>query len=104
MLLWLVVAAFPIFQLSVYKLLIGVRKRLDGLMTCFLWKGSRSVQCRGQTLVSWDSACRPIKVGGLSILDIHKMNMTLLAKWVARFMSFREDLVTQALKESCTRS
>ena len=51
----------------------------------------------------WDNVYRPIPAGGLGNLDIHKMNMTLVAKWVARFMSPREDLVTQVLKESYGR-
>ena len=44
--------------------------------------------------------CRPTYEGGLGILDIQKMNMTLLTKWVARLMSSRDDLVTKVLKES----
>ena len=38
----LVLAAIPIFQLSLYKLPIGVGKRTEGLMRRFLWKGSES--------------------------------------------------------------
>ena len=65
----------------------------------FLVKGTGSKQRLGQALVSWDNVCRPIQARGLGILDIHKMNTVLLAKWVVRFMSSKEDLVTQVLKE-----
>ena len=46
-LLQTVLAAILIFQLSMYKLPIGVGKTLEGLMRCFLWKGSRADQRRG---------------------------------------------------------
>ena len=45
--LWLVLATIPIFQLSLYKLPIGVGKRLKGLMRRFLTKGSGSDHRRG---------------------------------------------------------
>ena len=51
-LLWSVLAAILIFQLFTYKLPIRAGKRLEGLMRCFLWKGSRCDQCCGQALVS----------------------------------------------------
>ena len=95
-----VLVAIPIFQLSMYKMSIGVGKTLDGLMRRFMWKGCGSRQCRGQALVSLASVCRLIQTGGLGILDLQKMNTALLAKWVARFMSSQEDLVMQVLKES----
>ena len=72
-----ILAAIPIFQLSVYKLSIGVGRRLEGLMRHFLWKGFRFDQCCGQALGSWDNICRPIQAEGLGILDTHKMNTTL---------------------------
>ena len=46
-LLKIVFAAIHIYQLSMYKLPIGVGKRLEGLMRHFLWKGSRADQRRG---------------------------------------------------------
>ena len=54
-----VLAAIPIFYLSVYKLPIDVWRRLDGLMRHFLWKGFGSEQRRGQELVSRDNVYRP---------------------------------------------
>ena len=92
--------ASSLFYLSIFKLPIGVGKRLEGLMRRFLWKGTGLGQRRGQAMVSWEIACKPIKAGGLGILDIHNMSTTLLTKWVARRMSSWEDLVTQILKES----
>ena len=35
-------------------------------------------------MVSWDIVCRPIKAGGLGILNRHNMSTALLTKWVAR--------------------
>ena len=46
-----VLAAIPIFYLSVFKLHIGVGKRLEGLMRRFLWKGSGPRQGHRQALV-----------------------------------------------------
>ena len=69
-------------------------------MRQFLWKGSGPRQGRRQ---AWDITCRPIKAGGLGILDIQNMSMTLLTKWVAGLMSSFKDLVIQSLKESYGR-
>ena len=96
-----VLTAIPIFYLSVYKLPIGVGKRLEGLIRRFLWNKSGSEQGTGQALVSWEVVCRPTEDGELRIINIQKMNMALLTKWVARIMSSRDDLVTKVLKESC---
>ena len=86
-----------------YKLPIGVGKRLESLMRRFLGKEFGSDHRRGQASMSWDNVCRPIQARGLGILDIHKMNTTLISKWVARFRSSWEDLVTQVLNECCGR-
>ena len=47
-----ILAAISIFHLSVFKLPIRVRKRLEGLMKRFLWKRSRPEQGRGQALIA----------------------------------------------------
>ena len=96
-------AATPILHLFVYKLPIGVGKRIDGLMRRFWWKVSVAKQCHGQALVSWDSMCRPIQAEGLGILNIEIMNTTLRASQVTKLMNSREDLVTPVLKESNDR-
>ena len=60
-----ILAAIPIFYLLVYKLPIGVGKRLEGLMRRFLWNGSGTKQLNGQALVSWEVVCRPTQARGL---------------------------------------
>ena len=52
----------PPFYLPVFKLPVGIRKRLDGLMRRFFWKGSESEDNRGMALIAWDVVCgRPLK-------------------------------------------
>ena len=75
-----VLTAIPIFYLYVFKLPIGVGKRLESLMRQFMWKGSGPGQRRGQAMVSWDIVCGPIKARDLGTLNIHNMNTTLLTK------------------------
>ena len=43
-------------------------------------KGFGPGQGRGQALVLWDVVCKPIKAGGLEILDTQNMSTALLTK------------------------
>ena len=51
-------------------------------------------------LVSWEVIYRPIKLGGLAVLHLQTMNLTLLPKWVAIFMSSKMNMVLEVLKDA----
>ena len=41
-------------DLSVFKLPVGIGKRLDRLMRMFFWEGSGSEDSRGMALIAWN--------------------------------------------------
>ena len=99
-LLQLVLSLIPIFYLSFFKLPLGVRKHLDGLMMRFTGKGSRLGERIGTALVSRDVVCWPIFMGGLGLLQLQAMNVAQQRKWVYRLMSPEVDLTTQVLNDN----
>ena len=86
-----------------FKLLVGIGKRLEGLMRQFMCKGSRLAQSQRLSMVSWDMVCRPTKSGVLGVLDGQTINVMLLTKWVAGPMSQQDDLTIQVMKDSYGR-
>jgi hypothetical protein len=85
-----VLAAIPIFYLSVFKMPVGVWKKLVRLQRRFLWGGSAGASkiC----WVSWNDVCRPKKEGGLGVKDLRIMNISLLTKWKWRLFSEEQSI------------
>lgn len=44
-----------------------------------LWQGTS--QKRKYALISWKWVCMPKELGGMGVLDLHSMNISLLLKW-----------------------
>ncbi|KAK1300975.1 hypothetical protein QJS10_CPB13g01246 [Acorus calamus] len=84
-LLQAILSNLPIFFLSLFKLLLGVRNRLEVIRRRFLWNGAKEVQNRVH-LVKWDIVCSSKKSGGVGILNICDMNTALLMKWLWRWL------------------
>jgi hypothetical protein len=59
------------------EMLLAIEKILRG----FLWKGRRDAQ-GGHCLVAWDRVCMPKGLGGLSIINLWKMNLALRTRWL----------------------
>jgi hypothetical protein len=66
-------------SLSIYKMPVKIRKKLDNIRCQFLWQGT-SIKKRF-ALVNWKKNCMPKNLGGLGVLDLHCMNISLLLKW-----------------------
>lgn len=80
-----VISAIPLYWLSLYRMPVGVRYRIDKLRRRFLWFGGSTVRKR-YSLISWTRVCRSKDLGGLGVLDLKVMNDALLAKWLMRFL------------------
>ena len=94
-----VLAAIPIYYMSIFRMPAGVRRRLEQTMRSFFWRGSRPEISRGAALVAWTTVCRPISQGGLGIRHLQHTNIALLTKWVRRIMQPSRDLVSVVLRD-----
>ena len=99
-----VLAAIPIYYISIFRMPAGVRRRLEKTMRSFFWRGSRLEESRGATLMAWTTVCRPVSQGGLGIRNLQHTNMALLTKWVRRMMQPSGDLVSVVLRDVCGHS
>jgi hypothetical protein len=68
--------------MSLFRLLIFVRKRIDQLCRRFLWFGGNSVRKNSYCLISWKHICNPQDQGGLGVINLKLMNKALLCKWL----------------------
>ena len=94
-----VLAAIPIYYMSIFKMPAGVRRHLEKTMRSFFWRGSQLEESRGAALVAWTTVCRPVSQGGLGIRHLQHTNMALLTKWVCRMMKSSGDLVSVVLRD-----
>ena len=74
-----VLTAIPMFMMSLYRMPVTVRKKLDRIRMRFFWQGT-SLK-KKYAMVSWKQICLPKNSGGLGILDLDVMNISLLLKW-----------------------
>ena len=63
---------------------VQIRKHIDKLRRRFLWYGGSSVR-KKISLVSWSVVCASKSQGGLGLLNLHTINVALLAKWWYRY-------------------
>ena len=95
-----VLAAIPIYYISIFTMPAGVRRRLERIMPSFLWRGSQPDEVQGTVLVAWSIVCWHVTQGGLCIRHLQHTNMALLAKWVRRMMQISGDLATVVLRDA----
>ena len=94
-----VLAAIPIYYMSIFTMSAGVSRRLKKSMRSFLWRGSQPDEAQGTTLIAWSTVCWPVTQGGLGIRHLQQTNMALLAKWVQRMTQPSGDLATVVLRD-----
>lgn len=70
----------PLYMLSFYKLPKGVKRRLDFFRARLLWQEDQGA--RKYHSVNWPIVCSPKDQGGLGVLDLEVMNLSLLGKWL----------------------
>ena len=76
-------ASIPIYQMSIFRMLKSVAKRLEKLQRDFLWGGGNTG--RKIHLINWKVACTQKEKGGLGIRRMGLLNKALLGKWIWRF-------------------
>lgn len=69
----------PLYALSLFYATKMVIKKIELFRKRLLWNG------RGESkkyhLVNWDTVCAPKIHGGLGVLNLRLMNISLLTKW-----------------------
>ncbi|MCH80143.1 LINE-1 reverse transcriptase like [Trifolium medium] len=92
-----VLAAIPIFYLSLFKIPVGVWKKIIRLQRRFLWGGAAGAS--KIPWVGWLDVCRTKKEGGLGVKDLRIMNISLLAKWKWRLLSEGDSIWKNVLRD-----
>jgi len=80
-----VLAAVPLYYISLFKVPEGVCKSITSIQRRFLWGWGK--EKRPISWVSWKDICKPKEEGGLGVRDIRRFNHALLAKWKWRCVS-----------------
>jgi hypothetical protein len=80
-----------VYMLSFFLLPKGVLKILDYFQSRFFWQGDN--EKNKYRLSKWTIVCSPKDQGGLGINDLEIENMTLLGKWLFKFIT--EDEIWQ---------
>ncbi|KAL4557832.1 hypothetical protein LXL04_036026 [Taraxacum kok-saghyz] len=80
-----VLGSLPIYNMSLFKVRMGVLKTLEQLRSRFF----RGVDHGGNKMawISWDKVCASKEKGGLGVGSFYALNRVLLFKWVWRFKS-----------------
>jgi hypothetical protein len=71
----------PIYTTISIELPPWLLKVLCKIRIAFLWVETEVVQ-GGKCLVSWDQVQRPLSLGGLGVLDLRMMGMSLRLHWL----------------------
>ena len=85
----------PLYYFSIFKCPASIIKRLERLLSEFLWYGT-SAQKKSH-LVDWANIYKP-KEGGLGIRPLKQMNQALLDNWLWRIGDGSEGLWRQVLE------
>ncbi|KAK3206963.1 hypothetical protein Dsin_021009 [Dipteronia sinensis] len=78
-----VLSSIPTYFMSIFKMPVGVAKRIEKLQRLFFW-GDGAAKKKLHT-VDWNTICKSKANGGLGIGHILVKNTSLLAKWGWRF-------------------
>lgn len=97
MLLNAVLNSIPIFYLSFMKMPSTVWRKIVKVQREFLWGGVGGG--RKINWVKWSLVCKPKMEGGLGVLDVRAVNLSLLVNWKWRLLADREVLWKEVLKE-----
>lgn len=75
-----VLSSILLYTLSVYKISVTIINRIDKVRRQFLWQCSNRAK-RKYILIKWSVACLAKQLGGMGILNLRDMNVSLLLKW-----------------------
>ncbi|GKE67910.1 hypothetical protein Tco_1522071 [Tanacetum coccineum] len=95
-LLKLVLTSIPLYHMSIYKVPMGVLKKLESIRRNFFNCMDGSV--RKSSWTSWSKVLTSKKNGGLGVSSFFAHNRTLLFKWVWRFFTDESSLWSSFIK------
>jgi hypothetical protein len=79
----LVLAAIPMYQLMMLSFNKKALKQVNKILPGFLLDG-RAEANGGDFHVNWSRMCRPLRYGGLGILDLARAAISLKVRWLWR--------------------
>ena len=94
-------SAIPTYFMLVFRMPMGVWRRLEGAMISFFWRGTEGGRpCHMEHGLyphrKWRT-WRPVAHGDLGVRHLEQTNMALLSKWVIRVMKPSSDMVSMLL-------
>ena len=91
-----ILGGIPNYWMSMFPVPKGVVKELENMRREFFW--GMKEERRSTPWVKWSKVCQQRKNGGLGIIGIEDMNISLLGKWVWRFKKEENALCTQVIR------
>lgn len=79
------IASLPLYFMSLFKAPKGVIEKINKLQRQFLWSGETGKSY--SALVAWDKVALPKQLGGLNCGNLLHRNISLLFKWIRRFLN-----------------
>ncbi|OMO59932.1 reverse transcriptase [Corchorus capsularis] len=89
-------SSIPTYSMLTNRLPTCILDALDKVNRRFLWGGSENK--RHMHLVSWDTVCKPKRLGGLGLRNMEIHNRVLMQKTAWRFLSNPDSLWVKFLK------
>nr|GEZ72701.1 RNA-directed DNA polymerase, eukaryota, reverse transcriptase zinc-binding domain protein [Tanacetum cinerariifolium] len=85
-----VLGAMPIYHMSIFKVPLGVLKRMESIR-CRFFNGA-DLDSNKAVWVLWNNVLASKEKGGLGVSSLYALNRALLFKWVWRFITQKNSL------------
>ena len=90
-------ANLPIYYMSLFPIPKGVVAKIVSITRAFLWCGDSEKKCI--PMVAWSTVQLPKALGGLGIGNIWHKNISLLFKWIWRFLQNPDSMWCKVVRE-----
>jgi hypothetical protein len=77
-----ILAAMATYLQTVIHIPLWALHKMDKIARGFVWKGYDSeLASGGHSLINWETICRPMKLGGLGLLNLERFGRALCLCW-----------------------